>query len=103
MYMSLWGEYIAYLKDNPEGYWFKRKLYGWGWTPATREGWLVLFGYVALVLGVVVCVERRALSLLDDTAALALILAATVLFLVIVWRTGESPRWQWGEPTEDNQ
>ena len=27
-------EYIAYLKDNPQGYWFKARLYGWGWAPA---------------------------------------------------------------------
>ena len=26
-------QYIAYLKDNPQGYWFKAKLYGWGWVP----------------------------------------------------------------------
>jgi len=35
-------EYIAYLKDNPQGYWFKAKLYGWGWDPAIWQGWLVL-------------------------------------------------------------
>jgi hypothetical protein len=32
--MKLFKEYTDYLKDNPQGYWFKRKLYGWGWTPA---------------------------------------------------------------------
>jgi hypothetical protein len=28
-------EYKKYLKDNPEVYWFKAKLYGWGWFPVT--------------------------------------------------------------------
>lgn len=95
--MNLWGEYIAYLKDNPKGYWFKRKLYGWGWTPATREGWLVLFGYIAFVLSVILCVEKRALSLFDDKTALGMIVGATMLFIVIAWRTGESLHWQWGK------
>ena len=26
-------QYIQYLKDNPQGYWFRRKLFGWGWVP----------------------------------------------------------------------
>ena len=45
--------YINYIKDNPEGYWFKRKLYGWGWTPATWQGWLSTFVFIGLVLIVV--------------------------------------------------
>jgi len=43
---SVLKEYIAYLKDNPQGYWFKSKLYGWGWTPARWQGWFVLVVYV---------------------------------------------------------
>ena len=30
-------EYIAYLKDNPQGYWFKARLYGWGWVPVNLD------------------------------------------------------------------
>ena len=44
-------EYVSYLKDNPNGYWFKRKLYGWGWTPATWQGWFAIGVYVLLILG----------------------------------------------------
>ena len=43
-------EYIRYLKDNPKNYWFKRKLYGWGWTPATWQGWLLTFLFIGIVL-----------------------------------------------------
>ena len=28
--MSIFKNYREYYKNNPEGYWFKRKLYGWG-------------------------------------------------------------------------
>ncbi len=24
-------KYLNYIKDNPEHYWFKAKIYGWGW------------------------------------------------------------------------
>ena len=30
-------------------FWFKRKKYGWGWRPASYEGWavtLAVFGYI---------------------------------------------------------
>ena len=27
-----------YIRNNPKGYWFKRKLYGWGWFPVKWEG-----------------------------------------------------------------
>ena len=48
--MNVLKQYIEYLKNNPEGYWFKRKLYGWGWTPATWQGWLVLAVFVVLMI-----------------------------------------------------
>jgi len=38
--------YIEYFRDNPNQYWFKRKLYGWGWTPVKWQGWLVLFIWI---------------------------------------------------------
>lgn len=42
--------HIVYLKDNPKGYWFKRKLYGWGSTPATWQGWAVIGIFVVLIV-----------------------------------------------------
>ena len=51
-------EYIKYLKDNPQGYWFKAKLCGWGWTPAKWQGWLVIFLYILLILGLVFTREK---------------------------------------------
>ena len=42
-------KYLSYMRDNPEGYWFKAKLYGWGWTPVTWQGFSVTLGYIALV------------------------------------------------------
>jgi len=81
-------------------YWFKRKQYGWGWYPATREGWLVTAMYCALVL--VLAFH------LDDTMSakdvmkeyLAPVAILTLIFISIAWRTGEKPKWQWGEGTE---
>lgn len=94
--MKLWDEYMAYIKDNPEGYWFKRKLYGYGWTPAKPAGWAVIGAYLLFVIGVVWYTETHGTVEASPGKFIALILAATVLLVVIAWRTGEPPRWQWG-------
>lgn len=95
-------EYIAYLKDNPERLWFKRKLYGWGWTPARWQGWVTLIVYVVLVLGLVLTREEVIPGNPDSgsnflTFALPIIIS-TVIFFIILYKTGERPRWQWGVP-----
>lgn len=98
--MKLWSECMDYLKDNPEGYWFKRKLYGIGWMPAKKEGWLTLFAYLTFVfVWLLVVVPDKPDASLE---VIGPIVGATFLFLIIVWRTGESLRWQWGDK-DDNK
>ncbi|MDA1038260.1 MAG: hypothetical protein O2877_01055 [bacterium] len=97
-------EYIEYIKDNPEGYWFKAKLYGWGWMPATWEGWLTFLIFIGLMAGNAYRLEASSLSeaevikeLIPQTLFLILLLTA------ICWRTGERPRWQFGIPKKDGK
>jgi hypothetical protein len=39
-------EQMNRLQNNPEGFWFKKRIYGWGWTPVKWQGWatIVIFG-----------------------------------------------------------
>jgi len=91
--MSFIKDQIEYLKDNPEGYWFKRKLYGWGWTPATKEGWFLFTFYI---FSIVIIVVRG-----TEVRALVEGLVVTILFLFIVYLKGEPARWQWGKKDAD--
>ena len=91
-------EYLAYIRNNPNRYWFKAKLYGWGWTPATWQGWLILCIYVGLV---VLC----ALTIDDNSPAREIVFTfilpvvlLTIALIRICYGTGEKPRWQWGPP-----
>lgn len=95
-------QYIEYVKDNPKGYWFKRKLYGWGWTPATWQGWLVIVVYLIAII---------AFSLtIDETSPPEEVMFTFVLPIVLLTATvirlgytkGEKPRWQWGLPNNKN-
>jgi len=95
-------EYIKYLKDNPEGYWFKAKLYGWGWTPAKWQGWVVILIYVALLATMIISKERDIQGNPDSgsnflTFALPVIVL-TALFIWIAYKKGEKPGWHWGPP-----
>jgi hypothetical protein len=72
--MNIFKEYYNYLQDNPEGYWFKRKLFGW----ATSHS-----------------VSDTLRPFLIQTAILSIFL------IVLCYKKGESPRWQWHLPKNE--
>lgn len=95
--------YIQYLKDNPEGYWFKRKVYGWGWTPARWQGWATLLVYIAIFVKIFLKIDKGSHSGSDTLISVALpFLLLTALLIIVCYKTGEKPGWQWGLPTKDS-
>lgn len=92
MFMSIIKKYIDYLKDNKEGYWFKRKMYGWGWTPVKWQGWLVV------LVGVAIFSAGLYVGETDDVpgATLLGLIIMIVIILFFGYKKGEKPRWQWG-------
>ncbi|MGH9858017.1 MAG: hypothetical protein ACRD4B_09255 [Acidobacteriota bacterium] len=93
----MFKRYINYYKDNPEGYWFKRRLYGWGWVPVKWQGWTVV------AVGIAVAIAGIYVGETDDApgAALLGILLAIALLFIFGYRKGERPRWQWGLPQKE--
>jgi uncharacterized membrane protein YhaH (DUF805 family) len=90
--------YIEYLKNNQNKYWFKRKLYGWGWTPARWQGWAVLVVWIAVNIFLFRRIDFASHSGSDTLISFTLPLLISVAVLIaICYKTGESPRWQWGE------
>ena len=89
--------YLNYAKDNPQHLWFKRKLFGWGWTPVSWQGWAVIVIYIALVWGFALTIDEN--SSAREKAFTFFIPAAilTSLLIRICYRKGESPKWQWGK------
>ena len=99
--MKCWDEYIAYLKDNPEGYWFKSKLYGYGWTPAKPAGWLTTILYVLFLLGFALYSEYTSLVEESPLRFITVVFAGTALLIVICWKTGEPLKWRWGKEEKE--
>lgn len=79
--------------------WFKRKTYGWGWYPATWQGWLTLLAFAVLMIANAV---RLSMSTPSHTGTILTqyipqTILLVVVLLVVCYLTGETPRWQWGE------
>ena len=77
--------------------WFRAKRYGWGWEPATWQGWAVMLVWSALVVVGFVIVDSHAAS----TSAMLLIaipntIILSAMLVVVCYCTGETPRWRWG-------
>jgi len=74
-------------------YWFPAKTYGWGWgLPSTWQGWLVLGGYVGLLVALCVLVSAYRHPFWFWTALMALMAG----LIAICWWKGEPPKWRWG-------
>lgn len=97
------------MKDNNPNakrpkYWFKRRRYGYGWTPVTKEGW----GIVVVFLGILIL---GALAIKDTpkgefTKEVGFYLIAVAIVTVILVRVsmnkGPKPKWRWGVTPKDN-
>ncbi|OGZ65975.1 MAG: hypothetical protein A3C50_03055 [Candidatus Staskawiczbacteria bacterium RIFCSPHIGHO2_02_FULL_43_16] len=92
----MFKKYIEYLRYNPEGYWFKRKLYGWGWTPAKWQGWVVMAVFFGFVIFQATMFDTTAQTTNDLTLFLTEVILTVVLLIYICYKTGEKPKWMWG-------
>lgn len=77
--------------------WFKAKHYGWGWYPATWQGWTVMGVYIAMLIIFLIRIENYSHSGSDTLIGMIVpFIVLTALLITICYRTGEKPRWRWG-------
>lgn len=85
--------------DASRPYWFRARGYGWGWTPATWQGWAVTGLYTAGLIGwlLYVFMDRQIdVGLhLDFAPVLPILVLTAVLIAICRWK-GEPPHWKWG-------
>jgi membrane-bound ClpP family serine protease len=76
--------------DVGDTYWFAPKLFGWGATPVTWQGWALIIGFVALLL--------LDLRLIESVAAKIVIAAALTAGLAVLScrKTDGGCHWHWG-------
>jgi len=103
MKQNSWNRYIEYLKDNPHGYWFKRKVFGWGWVPVTWQGWLVTILYIVIILALGLTIDESSPPKETFFILILPLILLTGALIRIAYRKGEKPRWQWGIPQKDEE
>ena len=82
--------------------WFKRKLYGYGWTPASGEGWLALVLYIVFNVKNFLEIDRVSHTVGNAVVSLTpTFILSTALLICLCIKYGETPRWQWGKRIED--
>ena len=84
-------------KPADETVWFSPKRYGYGaGLPITWQGWVVLGGYIAALLGLAWLIQNQRGALQAGAILLALILTGA-LIAITRRRTRGGWRWRWGE------
>lgn len=78
--------------------WFRAKTYGYGWTPCSWQGWLVLLAYIALSLLTFLTIDAKSHSGSDMLLGFVpLFLVYTFVLILICVKTGEKAKWRWGK------
>jgi hypothetical protein len=73
--------------------WFRAKCYGFGWYPATWQGWIVLIIWAILFILIVGRIDT------NKNVAFNVVLPAilvTVALIIVCYLKGEKPCWRWG-------
>jgi uncharacterized membrane protein len=76
--------------------WFKAKRYGWGWYPATWQGWLVLLVWIVLFFLTMLRLEDATSFREILSEVVVPVVLEVALLIMLSWGTGEKPRWRWG-------
>ena len=77
--------------------WFRAKRYGWGWVPATWQGWLILIVYIGAMVKAYDFFADALDTLVNPLAFFVpTAFAMTGILIAICYMTGEKPRWRWG-------
>lgn len=85
--------------ESLKNYWFESKEYGYGWTPASREGWIVLLVFVLFVIVQALDLTSKLGSNIEAPGIIAVYIfnlsCALAALLVITRLTGPDPKWSW--------
>lgn len=83
--------------------WFKRKIYGWGWYPATWEGWIVMLIYIGAVFSFALTIDETSPPREFVFTFFLPFTLLTITLITLCYKKGEKPKWQWGNKDIDRE
>lgn len=88
-------------KASHKRLWFKRRTFGYGWTPVTWEGWTATIIYIVILIFGFYLFDSDATSREDTLYSAGFIfISATFGLFLICYMKGEKPGIRWG--SEEN-
>lgn len=90
-------------KQNKK-YLMKRRRYGWGWTPVTWQGWLLIGAQIAIILIAATFLPSKPAqpTLGELIAFFAILVLAIATIVVVALISSPKPAWRWGKKPGDN-
>ena len=91
------------MSNKKSNLWFKRRRYGWGWTPVSWQGFIT----IGLFLAVVLTAAFQLPADVDPTPGQLFIFFGILIVSVaglaaVGFVKGPAPRWRWGKKPGDN-
>ncbi|MEO8104733.1 MAG: hypothetical protein ABI602_00145 [Candidatus Saccharibacteria bacterium] len=92
------------MKADNKKYWMKRKRYGWGWIPATWQGWalLVLQGGIVVITATLLPADPAYPTVNGFIKQVSIWLLAIATIVLVAIGTSPKPHWRWGKKDTDN-
>ncbi len=92
------------MKDKSSKLWFKRRRYGWGWTPVSWQGWLSVAIFVAIVISSLFTLPMKPNEPTPGQILLLFmyIAGAGLILIGISFMKGPMPKFRWGKKPTDN-
>ncbi len=81
------------MKQIKTNYWFKRKIYGWGWVPITWHGWTItlIFIIFLIYLATNFLIKGKIVKYFIG------LIISIIILIYIGYKKGEKPKWSWGK------
>ncbi|MEI6728360.1 MAG: hypothetical protein WCK98_01835 [bacterium] len=84
--------------EKPKQIWFKAKEYGYGWYPATWQGWATIAAYLIFNFSNYFLIKSQTNSESDLLVNFVFdMLLSTFLLVLVAMSKGEKASWRWGK------
>ena len=83
-------------------YLFKRRRYGWGWTPVSWQGWVIVFVPLGVIIANAFLLPGENTTALNLLYYLIITFLLVILLILVVAKNSPKPKWRWGKKDTDN-
>lgn len=84
---------------------FKRRRYGYGWTPVTPGGWIIVGVFLTAIVGwslLVLPRDKQSATMSELLVYIGGIACMIVLLYLVTRRYAPRGKWRWGHKPTDN-